>query len=158
MDLKQQLQALGYNDGEIEAISNKSKVYFQNDVDNIVMKKENSLKDKFSKTYVSKADYDTLTSDYNNLVKDVKTKAIKEEFIKNGGNEKHFNDYLKINSQLMNLEDEALTKDIKSSVNRNSWAFTNDASPDIPYNYQDRVADPEAAGFDGASIYGKYNK
>lgn len=158
MDLKQELKSLGYTDGEIEAISNKSKIYFQNDVDNIVMKKENSLKEKFSKTYVSKADYDTLNSDYNNLVKDVKTKNIKEEFIKNGGNEKFFNDYLKLNNQLMDLEAEALTKDIKGSVERNSWAFNVEGSPDIPYNYQDRVADPETAGFDGVSIYGKYNK
>lgn len=157
MDLKQQLASLGYSEGEIEAISNKKKVYFQDDVDNIVMKKENSLKEKFSKTHISKTDYDLLSSEHNNLVKEVRTNKFKDEFIKNGGIEKYFDQYMKLNKELMDLEGEDMTKGIQSSIDKADWAFSAvDRRPNIPYQYQDTSAskDIAPANFDGKTIYG----
>lgn len=153
MELKKLLADIGYNDDQIEAISSKKKIYFQNDVDNIVVKKETSLKEKFEKNFISKTDYDLLQSEHNNLLKDIKTKAIKDEFLKNGGNENYFNDYLKLNNQLMELEGEKLTQSVKQTQNQNSWAF-GQKQKEVPYFYRDNEQAPQSE-FDGQTIYGK---
>lgn len=151
-DLKTLLSGLGYDDSQIESIANKKKIYFQNDVDNIVFKKENSLKEKFEKNYILKTDYDLLQSEHNNLIKDIKTKNIKDQFIKNGGNENYFNDYMKINSNLMELEEKQINEHIVNSQKTNSWAFQN---TNIPYNYQDTQNVDKSNQFDGQTIYGR---
>lgn len=151
-DLKTLLTELGYDDSQIESIANKKKIYFQNDVDNIVFKKENSLKEKFEKNYILKTDYDLLQSEHNNLVKDIKTKNIKDQFIKNGGNENYFDDYMKINSTLMDLEEKQINEHIVNTQKTNSWAFNN---KNIPYNYQDTQSTDKSNQFDGQTIYGR---
>lgn len=154
-DLKTLLSGLGYDDSQIDAIANKKKIYFQNDVDNIVIKKESSLKEKFEKNFIAKSEYDLLQSEHNNLVKDVKTKEIKESFVKNGGNEKYFEDYMKINSSLMEMENTKINDHIVESQKINSWAFNNKSTQNIPFNYQDTQATNQASEFDGSTIYGK---
>lgn len=154
-DLKTLLSGLGYDDSQIDAIANKKKIYFQNDVDTIVFKKENSLKEKFEKNFISKADYDLLQSEHNNLVKDIKTKNIKDQFIKNGGNENYFDDYMKINSNLMDLEEKQINDHIVGTQKTNSWAFNNKQPTNIPYNYQDTQSADKSSQFDGQTIYGR---
>lgn len=154
-DLKTLLTGLGYDDSQIDAIANKKKIYFQNDVDNIVFKKENSLKEKFEKNYILKADYDLLQSEHNNLVKDIKTKNIKDQFVKNGGNENYFEDYMKINSNLMDLEEKQINEHIVNTQKTNSWAFNNKQNTNIPYNYQDTQNIDKSNQFDGQTIYGR---
>lgn len=155
-ELKTLLSQLGYNDNQIDSIANRKKIYFQDDVDNIVSKSKETLTEKYNKNFVSKADYDLVQSEYNNLVREVKTKTIKDEFIKNGGNEKYFDDYMKINSQLMDLGDVELSKQIQESSLKNSWAFSNVATyPKVPFGYQDKAAKEDGSTFDGETIYGK---
>lgn len=154
-DLKTLLSGLGYNDNQIESIANKNKIYFQDDVDNIVSRSKETLTEKYNKNYVSKSEYDLIQSEYNNLVKDVKTRAIKDEFLKNGGNEKYFDDYLKLNNQLMDLGEKELTKQIQETTQKNSWAFNDMSAPKIPFGYQDKDARENGETFDNETIYGK---
>lgn len=153
MDLKNLLSDLGYSNEQVDAIANKKKVYFQDDVDNIVAKSKDTLIEKYSRNYVAKSDYDLIQSEYNTLLKDVKTREIKDEFIKMGGNEKYFDDYIKINSNLMDLTPQELSKSMKETTTKNTWAF-NTKKPDVPFGYQD---DPWTTddGFDGETIYSK---
>lgn len=156
-ELKTLLSKLGYNENQIESIANKNKIYFQDDVDNIVSKSKETLTEKYNKNFVSKADFDLIQSEYNNLVRDVKTKAIKDEFIKNGGNEKYFDDYIKLNSQLMDLGEQELSKQVQETTSKNSWAFNNIGSskPKVPFGYQDTDLKKDGDTFDGETIYGK---
>lgn len=151
-DLFNQLKGLGYSEEQIEAITNKKKIYFQNDVDNIVTKKETHLKEKMEKNFISKTDYDLLLSDYNNLSRDVKTNNVKQQFLQSGGKEEYFNDYLKINQHLLESGNN-LQKDLSDTMNANKWAF-NQTNTNIPQRFQDNQKDDK--NFDGTTIYGKY--
>lgn len=151
-DLINQLKGLGYSEEQIEAITNKKKIYFQNDVDNIVTKKETHLKEKMEKNFISKTDYDLLLSDYNNLSRDVKTNNVKQQFLQSGGKEEYFNDYLKINQHLLESGNN-LQKDLSQTMNANKWAF-NQTNTNIPQRFQDNQKDDK--NFDGTTIYGKY--
>lgn len=151
-DLFNQLKGLGYSEEQIEAITNKKKIYFQNDVDNIVTKKETHLKEKMEKNFISKTDYDLLLSDYNNLSRDVKTNNVKQQFLQSGGKEEYFNDYLKINQHLLESGNN-LQKDLSDTMNANKWAF-NQTNTNIPQRFQDNQKDDK--NFDGITIYGKY--
>lgn len=151
-DLFNQLKGLGYSEDQIEAITNKKKIYFQNDVDNIVTKKETHLKEKMEKNFISKTDYDLLLSDYNNLSRDVKTNNVKQQFLQSGGKEEYFNDYLKINQHLLESGNN-LQKDLSDTMNANKWAF-NQTNTNIPQRFQDNQKDDK--NFDGTTIYGKY--
>lgn len=151
-DLINQLKGLGYSEEQIEAITNKKKIYFQNDVDNIVTKKETHLKEKMEKNFISKTDYDLLLSDYNNLSRDVKTNNVKQQFLQSGGKEEYFNDYLKINQHLLDSGNN-LQKDLSDTMNANKWAF-NQTNTNIPQRFQDNQKDDK--NFDGTTIYGKY--
>ena len=151
-DLFNQLKGLGYSEEQIEAITNKKKIYFQNDVDNIVTKKETHLKEKMEKNFISKTDYDLLLSDYNNLSRDVKTNNVKQQFLQSGGKEEYFNDYLKINQHLLDSGNN-LQKDLSDTMNANKWAF-NQTNTNIPQRFQDNQKDDK--NFDGTTIYGKY--
>lgn len=151
-DLINQLKGLGYSEEQIEAITNKKKIYFQNDVDNIVTKKETHLKEKMEKNFISKTDYDLLLSDYNNLSRDVKTNNVKQQFLQSGGKEEYFNDYLKINQHLLESGNN-LQKDLSDTMNANKWAF-NQTNTNIPQRFQDNQKDDK--NFDGTTIYGKY--
>lgn len=156
MELKKLLSDLGYNDNQIEAITNRKKIYFQDDVDSIVTKKEYSLKEKFERNFVSKTDYDLLHSEHNTLLKNIKKEAIKKEFLNNGGNEKYFDDYMNLNQNLMDMEGKDINSHIKSSAQRNPWAFSEQPQNNTPYGYGDN--DGQNTGdnnFDGQSIYGK---
>lgn len=153
-ELKNLLTKIGYNEKQIESISNKQKIYFQDDVDNIVNKSKETLTDKYNKNFVSKTEYDLLQSEHNNLIKENKLKAIKDEFVKNGGNENYFKDYMDINKHLMELNDETLAKQVAESTNKQVWAFNQ--KQNVPYGYQDKSNNSNTGDeFDGETIYGK---
>lgn len=154
MDLKNLLSELGYNDEQIESIANKKKIYFQNDVDTIVQKKERSLLEKYEKNFIPKSEFDLLQSEYNNLNKNIKEKEIKQHFLDNGGNEKYFDDYLKLNPQLMDLDSDMLKDSINQSTQKNQWAFGIQQT-NTPFGYKDNIKSVDETTFDGQTIYGK---
>lgn len=154
MDLKNLLQNLGYDDNQIEAISNKKKIYFQNDVDNMMVKKETIMKEKFEKSFVSKTDYELLQSEYNNLKKDAQIRNVKDAFLKNNGKEEYFNDFLKVNDGILEMEGKQLQDTILNSSKQSKWAF-NETQQNTPYGYDDAEIKQDG-GFDGNSIYGKW--
>lgn len=152
MEIKKLLLDLGYSENQVNSIVNKEKVYFQDDVDNIVSKSKERLEQKRERDYVSKADYDSLLSEHNNLTKEVKSNEIKQHFLANGGNEKYFNDFMKVNQNLFDIESSKISETIKLKSNENEWAFNNKATPKAPFGFDDN-SNKGGNGFDGETIY-----
>lgn len=135
MPLKEELIALGYNDNQIESILSKKKLYFQEDVDNIIEKSKITIEGKIKDKFVSKDDYDLLNSSYNNLNKDMKTKSIKEVFTKVGGKgDKEFDSFLKLNEDLLDFEGNDLEKKLIDKATDFDWAFENTKNANVQDN------------------------
>lgn len=152
MDLKVLLEKIGYNEDQINSIINKDKVYFQGDVDNITAKSKARFEEKRDRDYIAKSDYDTLQSEYNNLTNEFKKQSIKQSFLANGGNEKYFEDFMKVNEDLLSV-DKNLDNVIAQKQKTNDWAFTNKKPNQVPYGYQDKLQNDPLDDFDGETIY-----
>ncbi|MEG1312727.1 MAG: hypothetical protein RSD40_00260 [Bacilli bacterium] len=117
MEIKKLLTELGYDDNQIDSITTKKKIYFQNDVDNIVEKNKTNIESKIKDKYVAKEEYDVLNSNFNNLNKEIKTNDIKEVFKKLGGKEgKEFDAFIKLNEDLLDVEKESLEKSLSEKA------------------------------------------
>lgn len=124
MEIKKLLTELGYDDNQIDSITTKKKIYFQNDVDNIVEKNKTNIESKIKDKYVAKEEYDVLNSNFNNLNKEIKTNDIKEVFKKLGGKEgKEFDAFIKLNEDLLDVEKESLEKSLSEKATDYDWAF-----------------------------------
>lgn len=127
MDLIKELQSLGYTEQQATEIATKSKkVYFQEDMDSITGKVKSVMENKIKSDYVSKTEYDLLVAETNKFKSDLKNKQIKDIYIQNGGNEKYFDDFLKINDNLLNVEEKDLNKSINDIKKSKPWAFNNE--------------------------------
>ena len=120
-DLIKSLVGLGYSEEQANSIvthsSKSKKVYFQSDVDNITsMVKENS-----TKNYVPKIDYDMLSKELKEAKVSLKTNAIKEVYLKQGGNEEYFQDFIKARGEI--LESEDINKAVGEAAKNTKWAF-----------------------------------
>lgn len=128
MDLEiiKQLQDLGYSKDQAEKIVTKDKVYFQSDVDNIVAKSVSGTKERYEKNFISKTDYDLLLSEHNNLKKEVKQSEVLNSFKKLSGNEKFFNDFIKIHPELLETETKDMDTVMKAKLSDSAWALSNE--------------------------------
>lgn len=126
MELIKQLQELGYSQEQAEKIVAKEKVYFQQDMDNIVAKAKASEKERVEKNFISKTDYEVLNSEYNNLKKEVKQNEILNNFKALGGNEKNFKDFMKIHNDLFETESKDIQAVMKTKLTESAWALINE--------------------------------
>lgn len=126
MELIKQLQELGYSQEQAEKIVAKEKVYFQQDMDNIVSKAKSSEKERLEKNFISKTDYELLNSEYNNLKKEVKQNEILNNFKALGGNEKNFNDFMKIHNDLLETDSKNIQAVMKEKLTQSAWALANE--------------------------------
>lgn len=152
MDLKSLLLDLGYSENQVNSIINKEKIYFQQDVDNIVEKSKARFEEKRDRDYISKSDYDFLQSEHNNLIKEVKINSIKQSYLANGGNEKYFNDFMKVNEDLLAI-DKNINETIIERAKNNDWAFNKNTPTKAPYGYEDKLQKDPFDDFDGETIY-----
>lgn len=151
MELIKLLEELGYTNEQATKIATKDKIYFQNDVDNITSKVKETMTKNFEKSHISKSDYDLLQSDYSNLVKEVKGNAIKSAFTKMGGNEKYYDDFLKINDDLYKIEDNNLDNVLKDKLSKSTWALSKDTPSLEDFGFSNQEPEDD---YDG-TIYGK---
>lgn len=123
-ELIKALQEIGYSEEQVQSIVEKKKVYFQNQVDDITNKVRETALKNYSENYVSKEDFTNLETNYRNLQLEVKTNKIKEVFVKNGGIDNYFNDFIKLNGDLLEKEDnKQLEKTLIERNKTNPWAF-----------------------------------
>lgn len=142
-DLKQDLVNLGYSEEQATSIVSKEKVYFQNNVDDITSKVRTTTEEKYSKNYVPR-------DEYNSLIRELRTNNVKSEFIKNGGNENYFNDFLKVNDDLLSVEGD-VSKSVQTKLNNSPWARSHQPSLG-DYGISEKPKEMRT------SIYGKYDK
>lgn len=91
----------------------KNFIYTQEDMDNITNKVRETERAKIEKNYVSLNSFKELETKYNDLVVNNKQNEFKNIFIKNGGKESAYNDFINNHKDLLNMEDE---EEIKSSL------------------------------------------
>lgn len=143
-DLKQQLINLGYSDEQSNSIVNKERVYFQNNVDDITNKVRTTTEDRYAKNYVHR-------DEYNSLVRELKTNNIKQEYLKSGGNEKYFNDFIKVNDDLYG--DGGMSRSLSQRLKDSPWALSqNPKLEDYGIN-----SDEKSSKKPLTTIYGKWN-
>jgi len=109
--------------------------YTQEDIDNILEKKMESFKLKMEKTHINLNDYKQLEKEVLGFKKSMKEDTIKKEFLKNNGNIKHFEDFMKINDELYDIDEKELTKSIKEISKKRDWAFNLDKA--LQYNEEE---------------------
>lgn len=100
-----------------EKIMEQEKIYTQEDLDNIT----NKVRSKYEEKYVSKEEYNKLQSALQEKENLLRGSAIKEEFIKNGGIENAFNDFLESNKSL--LQSENLSEELQKIKDSKQYFF-----------------------------------
>lgn len=102
----------------------EAKSYSQEEYDNAIAGTKKRMEKKIEKEYVSREEYDELASKYNDLQVKSKTPHIKDMYMKNGGREDAFNDYVKLNSNLFEAKnDEELSKMINDTKQKSGYMF-----------------------------------
>lgn len=127
-DLVKQLMDLGYTENQANSIATKSKVYFQENVDDITNKARETttknVENRF-KDYVPRNEYDAIQLEYSKLKSEIRTSEIKSQYLKLGGKEQYFNDYLNLNKDLMEIDNKTLDKTMSDRTKNHTWAFNN---------------------------------
>lgn len=99
-----------------EKISNENKFYSQDQVDDIVEKARATTKKNVEGEFNQKLD--TIQNDYKKLQSQVREKEIKDFYIKNGGLEEFFNDFMKVNGETLTDKES-----IQNSMFKSAWCL-----------------------------------
>lgn len=144
-ELIESLVGIGYSEEQATNIANKSKgVYFQNDVDNITSKIKSKEQERIASNYVPKADFD-------NVNNQLRTSQIRSQYTKLGGNESYFNDFIKVNEDLLNFNEQEASALVKTRLDKSAWAKTSSPTlEDFGINNQVQTNKKD-------SIFGKYD-
>lgn len=105
------------------------KKYTQEEVDAITEKVKLNQQSKIERNYVSKEDFASLETKYNDLLRETKSIGIKNVFMNLGGLEQSFNDVLTLNSNLLNINDvEELNEEISKIKENKPYFFVQEVS------------------------------
>lgn len=99
-----------------EKISNENKFYSQDQVDDIVEKARATTKKNVEGEFNHKLDI--IQNDYKKLQSQVREKEIKDFYIKNGGLEEFFNDFMKVNGETLTDKES-----IQNSMFKSAWCL-----------------------------------
>lgn len=116
MKLKDILISNGVEKTLAEKIVSENKIYSQAQVDDIANAARETTAKKIESEYQAKISL--LEKDYNTLQNNVRQKEIKETYLKNGGRNEFFDDFVKVNGD--NLKD---TTTIENAMYKSSWCF-----------------------------------
>lgn len=117
------LIANGVEKAQAEKIVSENKIYSQEQVDDIANKARETIEKKMEEKI------NTLANDYNQLQKQIKTKEIKDNYIKLGGREEFFDDFIKINEE--KLQDNSM---LENAMYKSSWCFGEQKHQDIKFS------------------------
>lgn len=102
----------------MEDIKNEEKIYTQEDVNNIT----NKVRAKYEEKYVSKEDFNNLQKQLQEKEMSIKASEIKSEFLKNGGIENAFNDFLESNKSLYSADN--VSEELNKIKEKKHYFFT----------------------------------
>ena len=97
--------------------------YTPEQINEMLATERKKVEDKYAKTHISLNDFKQLEKENTGLKKTFKETSIKEAFLKNNGNEKHFGDFMSLNSNLYDIEEKDLGKSMLEIKKTRDWAF-----------------------------------
>lgn len=113
-----------------------TKTYTQEQVNEIVEQVKTRQQEKFAKkienSYVELDKYNELQSKLNDLELSNKSNSFKDTFISNGGNSSAYNDFINLNRDILNLDNEAQIKKLNEIREQKPYFFVNDKQEEEP--------------------------
>lgn len=104
----------------------KERVYTQAEVDAIIAKKEARFETKVGRDYVDKNEYETLKGEVDYLKGQAKIPALKEEYLKQGGREEAFGDFVALNGEALKGEPSKFGEVVKAAKQNKAYMFSKD--------------------------------
>ena len=83
-----------------------NKTYTQEELDQAIAGAKSRWEKKLERDYIAKSEYDNLKNQLDNANLQIRTPKIKEKYLSAGGNELAFNDFIKLNDNLLGIEDQ----------------------------------------------------
>lgn len=123
--------------------ANNEYKYTQQDMDNITEKVREKTYQNALKNMVDRKEYEQLLEKYNVLETEKRQGEIKQAFINKGGDERYFNDFYKLNS---NMD----IKDFDKVAANHPWAFKEQSNH--PYFKNNNIKDND----ENISLYDGY--
>lgn len=118
----------------------ETKTYTQEQVNEIVEQVKARQQEKFAKkienSYVELDKYNELQSKFNDLELSNKSNSFKDTFISNGGNSSAYNDFISINKDILNLEQEEQIKKLNEIREQKPYFFVNDKQEEPISNHK----------------------
>ena len=133
-------------------------IFTQADMDKVLadhQKELDSFKTTFEKTHVSLDIHRTLEKENKQFKLETKTKSIKDEFLKNDGNEDFFEDFFNINSKgLLEVDEKELTNSIRAIQKTKPWAFNSSLKQEEKHDhlYNENKVLKELAGMNNDEL------
>lgn len=99
------------------------KTYSQEEFDNAIASAKKRVETKIERDYVSKADYDALKQQYTQLEHLTKDASIRNAFEKAGGRVDAYNDFIKLNANLYDVDSKELDSKISEVSKQSPYLF-----------------------------------
>ena len=98
-----------------------NKTYTQEELDQAIAGAKSRWEKKLERDYIAKSEYDNLKSQFN---LQIRTPKIKEKYLSAGGNELAFDGFIKLNDNLLGIEDQQqLDNAFNECINKQSYMF-----------------------------------
>lgn len=123
-DIKNILMQNGVSEELATKITSENKMYSQSDLDNIVNKSKENYSKKVEKDFVSRSDFEKLQNEYNTLKTNETINNLRNDYLRNGGIEPYFNDFLKLHGDLVENPQE-----LKNRLGKSGWAMNSPQAP-----------------------------
>jgi hypothetical protein len=125
----------------------QQKLFTQDDVNQLLGKEISKLKQKFiDQQEAEKLKNETLSykTKYETLTKSIKTKELKDTFVKNGGVAERFDDFSKLNGDIFNANSDEYDNLIKQKIEKQPYFFFDNVEKQ---KTKDQISDDEVLKF-----------
>lgn len=118
----------------------ETKTYTQEQVNEIVEQVKTRQQEKFAKkienSYVELDKYNELQTKLSDLELSNKSNSFRDTFISNGGNSNAYNDFINLNKDILNLDNEAQIKKLNEIKENKPYFFVNDKQNEVVSDYK----------------------
>jgi hypothetical protein len=125
----------------------QQKLFTQDDVNRLLGKEISKLKQKFvDEQEAEKLKNETLSykTKYEALTKSIKTKELKDTFVKNGGVAERFEDFSKLNGDIFNADSKEYDNLIKQKIEKQPYFFFENVEKQ---KTKEQISDEEVLNF-----------
>jgi uncharacterized membrane-anchored protein YjiN (DUF445 family) len=122
-------------EGSVEKTTQKT--FTQDEVNGLIAKEvSKALKDKTDASALEqlKAEAENYKKQYNDLITSQKQQTLKQTFVKNGGIEDRFNDFAKLNDEIINKDMKDYDNEVRKVIEKQPYLFNKELVKDIKVN------------------------